>query len=143
MRLRPAMHSPHLFDRQRHPAPMLTVHKAARQANYFQTGNVPQRCTTANIRAPCFASAHQPAAHQSRQHGNNATRKYRAGKWGIKFRNAREDQNANVAQKKTRNRQRPMQRTRPRVMMFRSQKRVSVSCAWQLSSPCPFSWPLF
>jgi len=75
---------------------MLTAHKAARQANYFQTGNVPQWCTTANIRAPCFASAHQPAAHHSRQHGTDTTGKYKAGKQGIKFRNARDNQNANV-----------------------------------------------
>jgi hypothetical protein len=35
-----------------------------------------------------------------RQHRNSATGKYRAGKQGIKFRNARDNQNANATQKK-------------------------------------------
>ncbi len=67
MRLRPATHSTHLFDRQRHPAPMLTANKPTSQENYCQTGNVPQRCTATSIREPCFELAHAPTLRSVRQ----------------------------------------------------------------------------
>jgi hypothetical protein len=73
MRLRPTTHSPHLFERQRHPARMLTADKPARQGNYFHTGNVPQRCTTASRRASCFESAHAGGFIRLRATRNNPT----------------------------------------------------------------------
>src|SRR5277367_6097644 len=86
MRLRPATHSTHLFDRQSHPAPMLTANKPARQVNYFQTGNVPQRCTAPARAAACFESAQvrdsvaasKAARHEKEKQGSRATKRPRS-----------------------------------------------------------------
>lgn len=144
MRLRSATHSPHLFDRQRHPAPMLTVHKAARQVNYFQTGNVPQRCTKANIRAPCFDSAQVQGSIRGMKAGNNDAAHEAMNQGSGEL---------NPANSATMNKPRPRKKKRGTAtpetarMVPRhdlpQEKNFSASCAWPPSWPCLSFSPLF
>src|SRR5580698_9518442 len=114
MRLRPAPHSTYLFDRGRHPAPMLTANKPARQANYFQTGNVPQRCTAAAIGAPHVSIQHMcefsfqagNSRQQNREFRNRKARKLRQKEAGKRTSRAAPRAEKSRATQKTRDRAR-------------------------------------
>jgi len=87
---------------------MLTANKPAGRGNYFQTGNVPQRCTAAARRAACFDSAQARRFTPGGTTGSDETekqenRKQQAAKQGTKLRDPGSATKSGTAPIKTRN----------------------------------------